>query len=252
MNMINGNIKHEQTKNQCGFMHPLSATSKAFIDFASSREDFVVDIGCAYGIASIGALEAGAKHVVACDINQEHLDILKKRTPSKYISNKNLTLKLGKFPNEIDFDNKSVGAVLTSYILPYLTIDELELGLDKVFNWLVPGGKFFITSYTRYIKEFDNEPFIKEYDRRIQSGLKWPGYFENFNLYSSLKEENEASNAFPSKIHFLDKKSLEKVLKEIGFEIEEAVFLNGRLNGAVEETINDGRELLSIIAKKPI
>lgn len=240
---------HEETQNKHGFMHPLSELSLSFIQYAATIEAPVLDLGCSYGIASIKAIKAGAKNVIACDMEQKHLDILQKRALDLNISTANLTLKLGKFPDEVDFENNSIGAILTSYMLSFLTLDELEKGLVKIFNWLKPNGKLFVGLYTIYIKKFSNEIFKEEYRKRITQGQKWPGYFEDFKQFSL--SEIESNNALPSKIHYFEKDSLTKALTDVGFIIESANYLDGKSNGAVADSINDGREILSIIAKKP-
>lgn len=212
----------------------------------------MVDLGCAYGIASIAALEAGARHVIACDIEQEHLDALKNNVMQELNAlQNNLTLKRGCFPDEIDFERNSIGAVLCSYSLPYLTKDELDRGLEKIFKWLKPGGKLFIVSYTVFIEKLSNDKFKAEYQKRLDLGIKWPGYFEDFKKFISSNDHNLVDNALPGRLHYFDIPELIRELVSVGFGIEKAEYLDGKSNGAVTESILDGRELLGIIAKKP-
>lgn len=62
------------TMNHTGWMieNP-DRVSLAFGDYAGGLDSEVLDIGCAYGVATLHALQQGAR-VLACDIEQKHLD----------------------------------------------------------------------------------------------------------------------------------------------------------------------------------
>ena len=69
------------TLNNTGWMTvALDEISTDFARYAGTLNDEVLDIGCAYGIATLAALEAGAR-VLACDIEPRHLEILGERVP---------------------------------------------------------------------------------------------------------------------------------------------------------------------------
>jgi SAM-dependent methyltransferase len=69
------------TLNGRGFMlEALDSFADDFIAFASQEEGEVLDIGCAYGVASLAALNAGAR-VCACDMEPRHLGMLVDQTP---------------------------------------------------------------------------------------------------------------------------------------------------------------------------
>ena len=64
------------TMNDTGFMFEvLDDYALDFIRYSGECDSEVLELGCAYGVATIPALEAGAK-VRACDIDQRQLDIL--------------------------------------------------------------------------------------------------------------------------------------------------------------------------------
>ena len=85
-----------------GFMEQdLNNISKSFVEESSTLEGLSLDVGCAYGIASIAALKKGSK-VLASDMDQAHLDILLQETPDELKDN--LTTRVGTLPN-IDFKN---------------------------------------------------------------------------------------------------------------------------------------------------
>ena len=69
------------TMNGRGFMlQSLDPYSQSFADFAAGCSEPVLDIGCAYGIATLAALARGAS-VCACDMESSHLDVLSDRVP---------------------------------------------------------------------------------------------------------------------------------------------------------------------------
>ena len=81
------------TLNDKGFMFEvLDGFADEFIRMSGSPDDEVLDIGCAYGVATISALKMGAR-VTACDMDQRHLEILKSRTPED--THSRLTVLLG-------------------------------------------------------------------------------------------------------------------------------------------------------------
>jgi len=238
---------------------------KKFILFSSKATAPVVDMGCAYGSTVIAALDAGAKDVIACDMEQEHLDALQNQLEGTPLA-ASLTTKLGTFPNGFDFAANTLDAIHASHLLEYLNGDEVDQGLKNYYEWLRPGGKLFILTYTIYILELANTKFQNEYEQRLKANVKWPGYLEDYDKYCQLadepqvrdearaeaKEALDTSNSnFPTALHMYDLPVLKKHLEALGFIIEFADYLDGRLNGAVEETWHDGREYVGIVARKP-
>ena len=71
------------TLNHRGFMSDtMNYFSAQFAEYAGKIDTEVLDIGCAYGIASQAALENGAR-VLACDMDERHLQILLRETPQE-------------------------------------------------------------------------------------------------------------------------------------------------------------------------
>ena len=67
------------TMNNTGWMTvTLDDVSTEFTRYAASIDEEVLDIGCAYGIATLEALERGAR-ICACDMDAKHLEILEQR-----------------------------------------------------------------------------------------------------------------------------------------------------------------------------
>ncbi|MEM7394050.1 MAG: polyketide synthase dehydratase domain-containing protein, partial [Verrucomicrobiota bacterium] len=91
------------TLNRTGVMtEELIPCSRAFADFAGQCDGEVLDIGCAYGVATIAALERGAR-VLAVDMEPQHLAILEDRLNDE--AKVSLTLLEGVLP-DIDFDDE--------------------------------------------------------------------------------------------------------------------------------------------------
>lgn len=242
--------QHFKTRNTRGFMHPLSAIGRKFILFSKETSP-VLEMGCAYGNVVIAALNAGAQTIIACDMSQEHLDILRENLNEAQLEQ--AILRQGYLPNGFNFDDNSIGAIHASHILEYLNDIEIDCALANFYRWLKPGGQLFIKCYTIYIKELMNERFQTEYQKRLDLHVRWPGYLRDFNSYSDLPDESNVENldsAFPPDLHMFEKSILAKALTGLGFRIEFADYLEGRENGAVEETLYDGREFLGIIASK--
>ena len=137
------------TQNKRGFTYKLSKYGDAFLDYARKSKYPVVDIGCAYGVATIPALRTGA-NVIAVDMDANHLQTIQESVPEKW--RKRLTLLQGKFPFELNFAEASIGAFYISHVLPFLTPEEIGEAVHKLYKWLVPGGKVFIISFSPFIK----------------------------------------------------------------------------------------------------
>ncbi len=241
---------HHKTQNKRGFMHPLTKIAQDFILF-SQQESPTIDMGCAYGNTVIAALDAGAKEIIACDMEQAHLDMLAEQLDAS--QRQKVTLKQGVLPHGFDFAPESIAGIHASLVLPYLSVQELDECLDKFYRWLKPGGKLFILGYSIFIKEFVNPYFEAEYKKRCAEGPKWPGLLEDFSQYSytdGVRNELDVAT-LPAALHFFDIDIFVPALQQLGFVIEFAEYLDGPSNGALADTWHDGRELVGIVARRP-
>src|SRR5688572_9836544 len=152
--------------------------SQFFIEFSEISSKPVLDIGAAFGVASIPALKTGAA-VYANDIEVSHLKILYEQTPLHL--RKNLKVISGHFPDELEFAAGSFAAVHASNLLNFLSGEKITKGLGKIFRWLTPGGKLFLISGTPYARNI--KQFIPVYEQRKKRGLKWPGEVTNIWQY---------------------------------------------------------------------
>jgi SAM-dependent methyltransferase len=230
------------TLNQMGYMlSKPEAFNQAFIDFASQADGSLLDIGAAYGIATLAALEKGA-YVIANDLDARHLAILKSKVSPKYLHR--LELKLGRVPDEIDFPKNNLAGVLASRALNFLKPEQLEESIRKIFNWLKPGGRLFILGATPAMQTFKS--FYPTYIKRKSEGHQWPGFIADLHNWV-IKEE--ALN-LPKHIILFDEELLTNLLENAGFIINEV----GYSSVATSNPENPDEKLIDtigVIAIKP-
>jgi SAM-dependent methyltransferase len=206
------------TLNRMGYMKiELDEYTKDFIQYAAKASCPVLEIGCAYGFIVQKVLEAGGR-IIASDLSEEHLTVLLKETPIEYL--KNLSLYPGQFPDDIYFPESSLSAVLASRILHFIDGDSIEIGLDKIHNWLKLGGKFYFVSVSPYHDSIRNG-FLSNYEQNVARGVKWPGVIENqWEINPAHKDYVEPY------LHVFDIPQLESLLPKHGFEIEKIGYFN--------------------------
>ena len=229
------------TNNRMGWSgDAINEVSQQFIQYARQCSQPVLDIGAAYGVATIPALAAGAT-VIANDLSPEHLVELRRRTPRDLLTR--LTTMPGRFPTDIDFPAESLAAVHISQVLHFLTGDQVEAGLRKIFDWLRPGGRLFVLAGTPYTAT--HRRFVEEFHRRKALGDEWPGWIEDLREYN----KHWSANLLPASLHVFDEDVLGTAVRRAGFVVLE-VRLFSR-TGLPEFCRLDGRENLGLIAKKP-
>ncbi len=230
------------TLNHMGWMTVgLDQFSRSFVDFAPHAPGPVLDIGAAYGIASLAALKNGAT-VIANDLDARHLELLEKNTPKNHRSR--LSLMAGAFPENISFADHTLGAVLICRVLHFFDGPTIEKSIAKLFRWLKSGGKVFAIGETVYLKNMQG--FIPLYENRLKNpDDAWPGYFENVHEIC----DPDVKDALPPQIHFFDLNTLTRCFEKAGFTIEKAAIF-GRPEYP-EWARLDGRESAGIIAIKP-
>lgn len=207
------------TLNNRGFMaDTLDEISQDFVLYAAESESPVLDIGCAYGVATLPALSAGAR-VTACDMEQGHIDILLEKTPPAHRTR--LECRVARLP-EVDFPKQTFGAILCSRLLHFLTGAEIEISISKMHDWLKPGGKVFLVTDTPYTGLWKSHAPV--YEEKKRQGDAWPGFIDQFRDF--LPPGVDAAGQ-PEFLNPLDPDILRRVCVEAGFTVEKAEFLNG-------------------------
>lgn len=214
--------------------------SEQFIHYASSAQLPVLDIGAAYGVATLPALHKGCR-IIANDLDPDVLNDLQMRTPPE-LRNR-LTTVAAAFPDELSFPDESLAAVHASNVLHFLSPTQLETGLRKIFRWLQPGGKAFVvtgTPYENHLK-LTIEPFLE----RKSAGEPFPGYFE----LGGPNIEPDLQTLLPSWLLLMDDELARSYFEDAGFIVEHCKMFRRR--GLPERIWLDGRENLGIVASKP-
>jgi ubiquinone/menaquinone biosynthesis C-methylase UbiE len=228
------------TLNKMGYMTQfVDEYSQRFIDDAEHAKAPLLEIGAAYGIATLEALRKGAK-VISNDLDEKHLKILEEICPSNI--RQNLTLLPGKFPEEIDIQDNSISSILMCRVIHFFTPDEIALTFKKSFDMLVPGGKLYIVADTPYQKNWAK--FLSIYEQKKRNGDKFPGLVTNSDDYVTDLGFN-----LPQMLNFMDDEILHRELTHSGFVIDKLEYIN-RLK--YPDTVRlDGRESIGATAIKP-
>lgn len=229
-----------RTLNGMGFMtSTLDDYSREFATFAPTAPGPALDIGVAYGVASLAALLNGAI-VIANDVESRHLDILFNRTPLELRGH--LRLMPGRFPQGVEIEENSIGAVLVSRVFHFFDGPSIELSVRVLYSWLQSGGKAFVTGESPYLRNF--QAFIPEYERKKSLGALWPGFVEDV-----MKMAPDRGRSLPKAMNLLDPETLTRVFVQAGFCVEKVGFF---ARPEFPEDIRlDGRESVGIIAVKP-
>ncbi|HJP37706.1 MAG TPA: class I SAM-dependent methyltransferase [Gammaproteobacteria bacterium] len=224
------------TLNNTGWMtESLDEISVAFTDYAGGIDAESLDIGCAYGVATLMALDKGA-HMLACDIESRHLDILAKRIPDDVADR--YRSRVGILP-DVDFDAGSFGAVLASRVLHFLTGAHVEQTVTKIYDWLQPGGQVFLVADSPYTGPW--RVAADDYERRKAAGDPWPGFIDDYAQYLPDTADPEKHPTF---INPMDPDILRRVCVQAGFEVLEDRFL------ASGTRWSTGRDHAGVIARK--
>ena len=230
--------RRSPTRNRMGWTsNQLNALSQLFVDFCGSISLPVLDLGAAYGVATLPALAAGA-HVIANDIDAAHLaqlELLAGVQPR-------LQLLPGRFPDQLELPPDSLAAVHASNVLHFLDGAELTLGAAKIAKWLAPGGRLFVHAGTPYQQPFSR--FIPQYEQRVAAGDPWPGYVIDTKEISSHRRLSQ----IPPSIHLLDAQVLTRVFEAAGLTVDR-VWLYRR-HDLPRSLHLDGREGVALLAHK--
>ncbi len=225
------------TLNKTGWMtETLDEYSADFAAYAGTIESEALDIGCAYGVATLAALAAGGR-VLACDIEPQHLEILEQRVPTEQRTR--FRSQTGVLP-AVEFPPESFGAILASRVLHFLNGDQIEVTITKMFDWLKPGGRLYLVADTPYTGPWYIH--AEAYEQKKAAGDPWPGFVADYRALLSASTDPEGHPEF---INPLDPDILTRVCRDAGFNIISAALLSGSTRHA------KGNEHAGVIAAKP-
>lgn len=204
----------------------------------------ILDIGAGYGRIS----HIGLKHdkiLIANDIAIEHLMHTRKKAKLNGLNIENLYLNNSYFPNDIAIENETLDAVVLYRVIHFLSPDEIELGLAKIYKGLKKGGKVFIVVLSPQHKEY-SDWFLPIYNAKWNAGDKWPGV--NLDVSKALPKQEYN---LPKHLHVMDERPLAYALEKQGFLIAKYGFVDmRRFNSSKGKHKRDGRGSFGIIAVK--
>ncbi len=220
---------------------------RTFVSFASKSDKPCVDVGAAFGVASLYALDQGVKNVIAIDPEQSHIDHIAQQFSAMQQDDQQIELHCGYFPKTVKLENYTVSAILIARVLHFLSGEEITALLEQAYNILMPGGKIFISTISPYVKPLLN--YIETYEQHENAdNVEWPGMIDNLRQYlpEAAHKHNQKSG------HVLTPKVLSKHLKKAGFEIETAKFSTRKYQEVAQMTDERyaGKEDTIVIAVK--
>lgn len=225
------------TLNRMGTVtHYPEAYAEKFVAFSRKQSLPILSIGEGTGNIVFKALNEGITFI-ANDLDPRHLAHLYAEVPAEQRGL--LYLKSGKFPEEIELPNESVGAIYFGRVFHFMEGEEIDRALPQANRLLPRGGKIFGRASTPFQKHL--QFFLPTYYERIEKGIRWPGICTDMQRgWPTLHEQ------LPSFMHLLDKDPLKVALESADFEIEELEYTPIQH----PEFILDGREGIGFVAVK--
>jgi SAM-dependent methyltransferase len=232
----------------------LPACSQLFVEFAATSGGEVMDMGCAYGVATVAALEQGAR-VLAVDIEEQHLTILANTVAPRLRGR--LSTLAGALP-DMDFAPGRFQAIHAARILHFLPPQAFRQSICKMAQWLAPGGRLFLICDSPYFPHWAAR--VDEYERLNAQGEEWPGYIADIagyfrsrasasNVIDSGGHASDALNGTPL-INLVDPEILARECRLAGLRVEEAGY-EGLAIDYDGQAATGGVEHASVIAIKP-
>jgi ubiquinone/menaquinone biosynthesis C-methylase UbiE len=141
------------TKNKTGYMFTtLCGASPLFLEAAATCHGTLMDLACAYGVTTLKALNVSDAKVIAIDLSQEHLSVLKKSLNDN--EKKRTVLLQMSFPKDFNIESSSIDLLHCSFMMLFLSEKDIIKGLSEMFRVLKPGGRIFINMVSPYAKAF--------------------------------------------------------------------------------------------------
>ena len=234
-------IFYEPTFNQMGYMTTqIDEIGHAFLEFAKSASLPVLDIGAAYGHV---ALEAASQQtsIIVNDLDARHLEQLIQRATHAQLPY--IKALPGRFPEELPFQENSLGAVLICRVLHFFTPLEWLKAAQVLYDWLAPGGKLFMTNESPYFGTMRS--YIPVYLKNKRNGHPWPGVMVGMKHFDAARKKDVNST-----INLLSRTETRAILEDVGFKIDRIEYLD-RKGMYPDDALFDGRETVGVIAVKP-
>ena len=99
----------------------------------------VLDIGCGEGYVGREMLKRGAKHVDGIDISEKMINHALREKENQNIKNATYTVQ---DISTLRVTEEKYDLVIAMFLFNYLSIEDTQLTMEKVFQLLKPGGQF--------------------------------------------------------------------------------------------------------------
>jgi len=227
------------TDNAMGVMtEEPSPAAEAFIELAAMAGRPLLEVGAAYGNATLPALRAGGT-VIANDLSASQLGVLASTASEE--DRRRLVLMPARFPEEIRLGDGSLSGVLAAQVLHFFDGPTVELAFQSVLRWLEPGGAFYVVVVTPSLSFYSK--LRPEYEKRACRGERWPGIFDPGTVATPDWKER-----LPPMLHLFEKDLLRRCAEEAGFAVDTLEYFCFRHFPAKHRT--DGHEFLTLTARK--
>jgi len=231
-----------KTFNNTGYMTTyLDEVSQAWVDSAKKSSGLNLDVGAAYGVATLAALQESKATVMAVDLDPRHLEVLQARAEELKLGDRLMTMDAD-FPSGLKkVEDGSVTNILICRVLHFFDGKKLQDAINWCAAKLVKGGGLFLVNETPYLRNFQS--FIPIYEERRRRGAEFPGFIEDVKAIAP-----ERAPFLPPQMHLLDGEVLGRVCTKAGLTVEKTVVIP-RPNFPVDIQL-DGRESVGVIARK--
>jgi len=117
-------------------------------------------------------------------------------------------------PDDLNFPEESLSAVLASRVLNFIHPTKLEESFHLIFKWLKKGGQFFYLGGSPWSGTYYR--FIPQYEKNRQEKKTWPGFIDSIKDYASP----ERAINLPEFVTLLDKDEVKHLMAQAGFKIK--------------------------------
>jgi SAM-dependent methyltransferase len=215
--------------------------TESYIRFSSETKGLMVEIGAGYGHIVLDVLKNSA-HMIAVDVSQEQLDIIKYRATHNKLSG--LEVIKAEFPEELDLPTATIDGVLISRLFHFFNGQRIRASIKKIHSCLKTGGKIFIVADSVYRTIF--KELIPQYEKNVSDGLEWPGLIDDVRKY--IPKDRLNPNMQPLSMNFTDPEIWQRELKQAGFIVEKSSFF--KYPADPDYARLDGREIVGAIGVK--
>lgn len=234
--------QNQLTQNQHGSMFPIGEITQRFLDHVKMHPGKVLDIGAAYGVTTVPALEQGAE-VTAVDLSAEQLATLTANCPAT--KRPRLETLAGQFPDAFPVAERQryYDTILASHVFHFYGPAAFAHAAQSIYQLLKPTGKLFVQCFTPYHTFMAN--MIPSFEQKQAAGDPWPGLTEASNDFALIP------NLLPPLVNLMSPEILQREFQQQGFVIDHVGFTPCPPSLGKDTFVMDGREWVGLIAHKP-